>query len=365
MLEERQNRLQKLMQKEDIDCLVLAPGVDMFYTSGVQIKPSERLHAVILPQEGEQQFLCPSFEESRISKVLKNGTTRIWDEDENPFSLLAEILKELNLDKKEIALDNKLWFEWFLKIKNNLPKANFHDCTAIVQKARLTKSPLEIKIMKRASKIAAEAIIAVQEEAEVGMTETDLQEMIQKELSKEKEAEQSFAIIQSGENTAYPHLSSTGKKLQKGEPLLIDAGPVYKGYIGDVTITSVVGNEPSKRFLEIYDIVYEANRTAHKASREGAKAESVDQAARKVINNAGYGDYFTHRLGHGLGLEVHEAPYMVEGNKLVLKEGMCHTIEPGIYIEGEFGIRIEDDVVVRKDQCEFLYEVPRRIWELS
>ncbi|MCF2143717.1 MAG: Xaa-Pro peptidase family protein [Candidatus Heimdallarchaeota archaeon] len=361
MVTARMKRLQELLKETASQCLILVPGVDLFYATGLNIHASERLTALVLPAEGKPVVLCPSFEKSRIEKIFTHGTIRTWEEDEDPFKLLAKIIAELGAEAGKISMDNKLWFEWFLRIKKELPKVEFSDASKVVQIARLIKTEEEIAIMRKASEIAATAIINTFKQVEPGMNETEIAAIVRKELA--KEGTPAFALVQSGANSSFPHGAPTGRTIEKNDVLLIDAGPIYEGYFGDVTITSVIG-EPSDKFLEIYDIVYNANRAAFAASKEGAIAEEVDKAARDFITEKGYGKYFTHRLGHGIGIEGHERPYIVKGNKLVLQAGMCHTIEPGIYIEGSFGVRIEDDVVVRKDGCEFLYEVPRRIWEL-
>ncbi len=360
MIEERQKRLKELMGYTGSDCLILFPGVDLFYATGVLTHASERLTCVILPKDYDPIFICPSFEKSRFQKDVKIGSIEIWEEDEDPFKLLGKIVTELEMENKQISLDNKLWFEWFLKIQGFLPKATFIDSTDIVQAARIIKAEGEIEIMREATRIASDAIIKTFEQVSPGMTETEVSKMISEELS--KYGRPAFGLVQSGPNSALPHGAPTGRTIEKNDVLLIDAGPWYKGYMGDITITSVIG-EPSEKFKKIYDIVYRANRAAFETSKEGVKCEDVDIAARNLITKDGFGEYFTHRLGHGIGIEGHEAPYMVNGNKLVLKTGMCHTIEPGIYIEGEFGVRIEDDVVVRKDSCEFLYETPRFLWK--
>ena len=361
MIEDRQKNLRKLMKENNSECLILVPGVDLFYSTGLVTHASERLTAAIIPQDEEPIMICPSFEKTRIQKGIITGSIRTWEEDQDPFNLLGKTIEELGIEKKQIALDNKLWFEWYLKIRNALPEAKFVDSKSIVQKSRLIKSEKEIAILRKATEIASKCIIETFNEVSIGMTEIEIAGIVSDKLTKAS-GRTAFAIAQTGPNSAVPHGGPTERKIQKNEVLLIDAGPIYQGYYGDITITSVIG-EPEEKFKKIYDIVYRANRAAYQTSKEGTIAENVDKAARELITNEGYGKYFTHRLGHGIGIEGHEAPYMVNGNKLVLKEGMCHTIEPGIYIEGEFGVRIEDDVVVRKNSCEFLYESPRRIWE--
>ncbi len=360
MIEERIERLKQLMESSGSEGLVLFPGVDLFYATGLRTHASERLIAAIIPREGDPVLICPSFEKTRMEKSFTYGSIRIWEEIENPFRLFGNTIKELNLESKQLALDNKLWFEWFLKIRKQLPDSNFVDASDVILQSRLTKSEEEIQIMRRASAIAANSIINTFKQVTPGMTELEIVNIVNKDLS--KKANPAFALVQSGPNSALPHGNPSERKIEKDDILLIDAGPILDGYFGDITITSVIG-KPSAKFEEIYNIVYNANRAAFNLAKEGAIAEQLDIAARELIEKKGFGKYFTHRLGHGIGVEGHERPYIVKGNNLVLKEGMCHTIEPGIYLEGEFGVRIEDDVVIRKGNCELLFDTPRRIWE--
>lgn len=361
MIEARQARLKELMKKNDVQCLVLFPGVDLFYTTGLQIHPSERLTSAILPVNDEPIFICPNFEKTRMEKGLTTGSVRTWEEDEDPFKLLTKVLEEFDCANNKISLDNKLWFEWFLKIQKELPKADFVDATNIVQKARIIKSEEEIILLKEASKIAATSIFSAYQEVEPGMTEIEISRIVIKKLT-ETADRAAFSIAQTGPNSAIPHGGPTKRKLQENDVLLIDAGPFYKGYVGDITMTFKIG-KGIKDFEKVYDIVLKANRAAFDYAKEGRVAEEVDKTARKVITTANYGKYFTHRLGHGLGIEGHEPPYLVHGNKLILQAGMCHSIEPGIYLPGKFGVRIEDGAVIRKDSCEILYKTPRRTWE--
>jgi Xaa-Pro dipeptidase len=361
MVEKRLRKIRQLLKEEELAGVVLVPGVELFYATKLDIHPSERLTAIIIPADEEPQFICPGFEKSRLEKEFNFGEIHPWDENQDPFKLLGKRLKVLDLATKRIALDSKLWFEWFLRIQKVLPKTEFTDSKKIIGQARLTKTEEELKIMRKATQIAAEAITETHAAIEEGMTELDIQKMVLVKLEELPQSKPAFALVQSGPNSALPHGSPTKRKVKKNDPILIDAGPKYRGYIGDITITSVLG-KPSKKFEEIYDIVYAANRAAYKAVKEGMVAEAIDKIARDIITDAGYGPYFTHRLGHGIGLETHEPPYLVKDNKQILQAGMCHSIEPGIYIEGEFGIRIEDDVVVKEEGCEFLFEPERKIW---
>lgn len=191
------------------------------------------------------------------------------------------------------------------------------------------------------------------------MTESEVGRIVNEKMSKRSNAPAS-SLVQSGPNSAIPHGSASDRKIEPNDVLLIDGGTTVAGYKGDITITTVIG-QPSERFKKIYDIVFRANRAAFDTARAGIPCESLDKTARELITSEGFGTYFTHRLGHGIGLEGHEHPYIVTGNTQKIETGMAFTIEPGVYILGEFGIRIEDDVAITKDGAERLSTVPREL----
>ncbi len=220
MLKDRQKRLKDFMKTDGSECLLLFPGVDLFYSTGLETHASERLTVAIIPTETDPIIICPSFEKTRLERGLGTGSIRTWEENENPFELLGKILQELDVDQKQISLDNKLWFEWFLKIREQIPKATFVDAKAIVQASRLIKSEGEISLLREAAKIAAHSIRDTIAEVEVGMTELEIAKIVDEKLSKAS-GTTAFAIVQSGPNTAVPHAGPSERKIEKNDSVVI------------------------------------------------------------------------------------------------------------------------------------------------
>lgn len=353
----RHEKIKELMEQKGVEILVVPPSSNFIYLFRAELSMRERLICGVLALDEEPFILCPAFEKERIEREtgIKNVVT--WKEEENPYNVLKE-----NISKKAeiIALENSAPFWVYLQLKKVFSEAKFEGGDNVISPIRAVKEPAEIERIRKAIELGVKGMLETINNLTEGQTEREVQEIVQKRMT-ELSGELSWALVQFGENTAIPHSSSTNKKLQKGMAVLIDAGTSVDRYYGDITITTSFGN-PSKEFLEIFEIVQEANNKALETSREGVEAEKVDLAARKVIEQAGYGAYFTHRLGHGLGLDVHEEPYIVQGNTKKLQRGNVHTDEPGIYIPGKFGVRIEDDVLVDK-KSERLYEFDRYLWE--
>ena len=279
-----------------------------------------------------------------------------WKEDENPFVVLKQ---EISTDVRRIAIEPTTPFEIYSKIKKQFPNAEYLDGGFLIREMRSIKDDSEIERMKKSGEYTYKGILSTIENLKEGLTELEILKLAQNEMTS-LSGETSWALVQIDENSAIPHGPPSTKKLQKDSVILIDAGTTYDNYFADITVTTVFG-KASEEFLKIYEIVEQANEAALQKSKEGVPAEQVDFAARNVIENAGYGEYFTHRLGHGLGLEVHEDPYIVKGNEERLVNGNVHTDEPGIYIPNKFGIRIEDDVLVGKNS-ERLVTFDRHIW---
>jgi Xaa-Pro dipeptidase len=301
--------------------------------------------------------ICHSFEEERIRRSSTVTDVRTWEEDENPFELSGRCFRELRMPSSTILLDGNMPFNFYFRLQTVMPQFEFVDGSPLMFAARITKSAEEITLLRRASSFTAEGILAGIEEVSPGMKESEIAQIVNEQMSK-RSGEPASCLVQSGPNSAIPHGSASDRKIEPNDVLLIDGGTFVSGYKGDITITTVIG-EPSARFKKIYDIVYRANRAAFDAARPGVPCENLDKIARDLIVSEGFGQYFTHRLGHGIGLEGHEHPYLVNGNTQKLETGMAFTIEPGIYILGEFGIRIEDDVAITEDGAERLSTVPR------
>ncbi len=334
-------RLKSHMRKSQIENLIVSLGINFRYIFGLMEEPSERLLIGIIEAEGSPKMLVPSFEVDRIKKITGVKDCRGWEETSDPYSLLSELI---TLEKgKRIAIEPKMWFSTYKKLAKNLPGMEFVSAESIFDPLRSVKDDYEQKFLLEASQKSGNAIVETLNELEIGISEIEVQSLLKEKLlwgSKEK----SFALVQFGNNSSLPHYPGGDRKLKKNDVVLIDAGGTIQNYCGDITITTVFG-KASQRFKEIYDIVFTANKRGKEAVIANKLPSEVDSATREYISSKAYGKYFTHRTGHGIGLEVHEHPYIVGNNQIPLIPGNVFTIEPGIYLPGEFGVRIEDDVI--------------------
>ena len=345
-LDERKSRIEKakeLMHKNNIDALIIEPGSSFSYFVGFPWWKSERFFGAILPANGDFVYICPKFEEDRAKELILFGNDiRTWEEDESPFKLTAQFLKENSISTGKIGFDETTRFFITDEISKEISGADIVSATPVTAGCRMIKSPAELALMKKANEGMLHAYKAVFNSLEAGMTQYDINELIAAAFRALKLG--GGADVQLGEFTAYPHGSIKPQKLKEGDVVLIDGSGVLEGYHGDVTRTTVFG-EPSKLQRERWELVKKAQSTAFATIKPGVPCEDIDAAARNVINNAGYGPgykNFWHRLGHGIGMDVHEWTYLVKGNKTKLQPGMCFSNEPGIYVVGEFGIRLED-----------------------
>lgn len=330
----RAQGLVKSFRGKQVAAMFLEPGSNFRYLTGLEMGRSERLTAAILTAKGEIHLVGPAFEEERLSRAQATLRIHTWREDEDPMRLVSEIISEGSSDKIVAVGPTTRFFvvEW---MRLELPGHNFVHAGSFIEEARLHKDPAEISAMRQACKETLSMMARIPRLAKEGMTELELAREI------------GGGIVQFGENAAVPHGGPTDRRLRKGDVVLVDTGNNVEGYWSDLTRTFFFGRKTAM-FREVYAIVEKAQKAAIEAVKPGATCQSVDRAAREVIEEAGYGEYFTHRTGHGLGLDVHERPYCVNGNKTRLRSGMVVTIEPGIYLPGRFGVRIEDDVVVTK-----------------
>jgi Xaa-Pro aminopeptidase len=329
------------MRNSNIETLVIPLGINFRYLFGLLEEPSERLLVGIIKTEGSPKLLVPSFELDRLKKMTGISECIGWEETQDPFFILSELLH--HKDGKKIGIDPKMWFSVYDRIARGIPAHDLIPAEELIYSLRAVKDEQEQELILKASQISADMIVEALGELKIGISEVEVQSILKQKLhggSNEKE----FALVQFGENSALPHYHGGTKKLQKDDVVLIDAGRSIDNYWGDITITSVFG-KASKRFKEIFDIVYSANEKAKEAANRKKLPAEIDESARNYITNKGYGEYFSHRTGHGIGLEVHEHPYIVGNNRKPLNSGNVFTIEPGIYLPGQFGVRIEDNVV--------------------
>jgi Xaa-Pro dipeptidase len=268
-------------------------------------------------------------------------------------------MEQRGLNNGRFAVDDNLYAVQLLSMINALPGIEFVAMGDLLGGLRITKSTDEIDKIRQAGKIVDEVVEEVRKNAKPGMTEIEIAALMEFEMRKRGSEGPSFeTIVGSGPNSALPHYNAGERKVNLGEFMVLDFGAIYKGYCSDTTRTLCMG-EPTDKMREVYNVVKEAQEIGVRTVRAGIKAKEVDEAVRKHISDKGYGEYLTHRTGHGLGLEIHEEPYISGISESILKPGMVFSIEPGVYINGEFGVRIEDIVVVTEDGCERMNNYPR------
>jgi Xaa-Pro dipeptidase len=360
-VEERQDRVEKarkLMAEQGIDALLMSGGTSMIYFSNVRWWLSERMMSLVVPAKKDAFVVCPAFEEERAREQLDlgpfGGQTQVytWEEHEDPYAMVAQGLKDRGISGGKIGIEEKTYFVYANGIARSAPTFTPVDAIPITAGCRGVKDAHELDLMRLASKVTLRAYKAAYEAMEEGMTQTEFAGLVSK--AHQQQGYRGGAGVQVGEYSALPHGSATPQVIREGTILLIDGGCGVEGYRSDLSRTFVLG-EPTDKMKEVFEIELRAQTAALAAAKPGVACEAVDAAARKVIEDAGYGPgykYFTHRVGHGMGMDGHEWPYLVKGNKLPLAPGMTFSDEPGIYLRGEFGVRLEDDMVITDDGAE-------------
>ncbi len=346
-----------LMAQNSLDYCIATPGTNFYYMAGIDTFRMERFIGVILAAEGDPFIICPSFEEERLRKETFINDFYPWKEEDNPYEILGKIIKDRGRKYRTAGLEPTTHFETYVKLKEHMTGMEFRDGAFLFSAMRRKKTEEEIEALKKAVDITEENIDYSLKHLKAGMKEHDLKTYI---TGDEK-------LVQFGETSSYPHSEGGENILQKNDVVLIDKGDIWDKYHSDITRTAYFGMV-SEEFLKIWHIVRQARDGAIEKAGPGIPCELVDKAARDVIEKEGYGPYFTHRTGHGLGLDIHETPYLVKGNRDVLEAGNVVTIEPGIYLPGKFGVRIEEDVVITETGTKILSrkpEVPVIIEDLS
>jgi Xaa-Pro aminopeptidase len=347
----RLDRARRLAAEAGVDALVVTPGPDLQYLAGVVKHSHERLSALVLPTQDEAAFVVPRLERPGLdgSGVDQAGINVLdWVDGEDPHGLVAACLD----GAKRVALASDMPALHVLGLRDALPLATQELATPVLRELRMRKDPDEVEYLRRAG-AAIDAVHAqVPGWLRPGRTEAEVGADITAGILAAGHSEAAFVIVGSGPNGASPHHEVSDRVIEAGDVVVVDiGGPLPEGYNSDCTRTYVVGG-PTDEVSEVYAVLQRAQAAAVAAARPGVSAESVDEAARAIIRDAGYGEFFVHRTGHGIGLEVHEEPYIVAGNALTLEPGMAFSIEPGIYFPERWGARIEDIVVVTDDGCE-------------
>jgi Xaa-Pro aminopeptidase len=359
-LAERMSRARDGLQHAGFDALLVTPGADLRYLTGYHALPLERLTALVLPAKGRPCLVVPALEEpaAHASPISRLGVQIVpWQETEDPVTLVSSLLKGTST----VALDDHMWAEKVLRFRAAMPNAQQVLAGPVLRHLRMRKSTSEIQALRGAGAAIDRVHARMAEWLCVGRTEREVGRDIADAIITEGHERVDFVIVASGPNGASPHAEVSDRVLEAGDTVVVDIGGTTEaGYCSDETRTYSLGNPPTD-FGDYYAVLLRAQVAACAQARPGVTAESVDAAARDIIAAAGYGDAFLHRTGHGIGLESHEDPYIVAGNNTVLEPGMAFSIEPGIYLPGKHGARIEDIVVVTDDGIERLNLRPREL----
>ncbi|MBW8868032.1 MAG: aminopeptidase P family protein [Acidobacteria bacterium] len=364
--EERRARIErarKIMGEQKIDAIILAGGTSLNYFTGIRWGNSERLTAVVIPKIGNPYIVTPAFEEDRTREQLARGPMEhtdvaIWQEDESPFDRVAQGLKDRGIATGRLGVEETAKFVFADSIAGAAPGLHITSATPVTAGCRMIKEQHELDLMRLACEATLTCYEAVFKALKPGMTQDDCSSLIAAAYG--RLGFPGFASVQVGEYTALPHGSITPQTIREGTIIMIDDGCTVDGYQSDITRTFVLGKATDK-MKKVFDIVHQAQSAALKAARPGVPLESIDAAAREVIVDAGYGPgfkYFSHRVGHGMGMDGHEWPYLVKNNMfgwekaLTLQPGMVFSDEPGVYIKGEFGVRLEDDMHITANGAE-------------
>ncbi len=362
--DERRARIEKarrLMAEQGMAALMLTGGTSLLYFSNIRWGLSERLFSMVVPAKGEPFYVLPAFEADRAQEQIDLGPfgagkadIRLWQEDESPYERIVQGLKDRGVTTGRLGIEETVRFVFSDGVAKAAPSLVLVSATPVTAGCRAVKDAHEIELMRLASEVTLGAYAAAFAAVKDAMTQSEFAGLVSAAHS--RLGFSGGAGVQVGPYSASPHGSIAPQRIREGSILLIDGGCNVEGYSSDLSRTFVLGKATDK-MKQVFDIVHRAQEAAVKAARPGLACEAVDAAARKVIVDAGYGPdykYFTHRVGHGLGMDGHEWPYLVRGNKLPLQAGMTFTDEPGIYIRGEFGVRLEDDMLITASGAELL-----------
>jgi Xaa-Pro dipeptidase len=352
-LEARRERARELMASAQpaLDALYVTAGSSsLYYFTGIRWGLSERLMALVLPRSGDPVLVCPAFEADRMREVSKfPAEFRTWEEDENPYELAAKSLADRGLRTGHIGVEERVPFVFYDGLRRAAAGFEFSSATPVTLTCRAQKSPAELALMRLACAATVDCFRAVFASLRAGMSEREVGSLVSHGF--EKMGLSGGALVLFGPWAAQPHGTSQPQKLKEGEVVLIDGGTSVEGYQSDVTRTTVFGT-PADKHRRAFDAVHHAQEATLEAARAGRISGSVDDAARATIAGAGYPEgyrVFTHRVGHGIGLDGHEHPYLVRGSRTMLAPGMTFSNEPGIYLKGDFGLRLEDDMAILAD----------------
>jgi len=361
VFKDRMKALRSLGKKAGIDAFLVVSDKNMWHLAGFSVLAIERFAGIIVPVDTDNPTaIVPKLEESKAREKSAVKEIKTYSDSASPALILEKAVKELGLEGATFGVEGLLPFRFYRMLVACSADIKTRDASAMFSQLRIMKSEEELGMIEKAADVVAEGIRAGTDFIKPGVSELTISCQIERVIKESGGESIPFCIVLSGSNSAFPHGETSNRKVQKKDVVLVDVGAVFNGYYGDLTRTFFVGKVTRKE-REVYDIVAEAHEKAIGSVRPGVSAEKVDAAARNVIENAGFGKYFTHRTGHGLGLEVHEEPYICEGNEVALQPGMVFTIEPGIYLSGKFGVRIEDNIAVSDNGKRMLSHISKEL----
>ena len=355
----RRAKVQEHLKEAGLAALIVVPGANLHYLTGVRMGLSERVTAMVLPAEGEPRFVVPGFEAERVRRQSQIAGLFSYADEEGPGGAAARAIEGLSIAGQRVAADYRsvrlLESELFKGASGDFVIA---DAAPLLASLRARKDEAELVALEKAAALVEKAIDVVRRMVAPGVREDEIGAAVDKVIREAGPEAVGGSMIVSGERTAIPHATTTNKEIASGDLVWADIVISYQGYYGDITRTFVAGL-PDRELAEVYRVVHDAQQAARRAARPGITGAQLDAVARDYIAAKGYGQYFTHRTGHGLGLEGHEEPYIVAGNDVPLVPGNVFTIEPGVYLPGRGGVRIEDDIAITKDGARSLTNYPR------
>lgn len=355
---QRMARAAEEAARRDMAALVITPSPDYRYLTGYEPPLLERLTALVIRPGADPVLVVPELEAPLAAASPVGGGVEVlsWRDGVDPYELTARLLWAGG----EVGANDRMWASHLLELQRAAGGASFASAGAVLAPLRMRKDPEELELLSRAAHAADRAFARIREERLADRREVEVSRRLGELLVEEGHDRADFAIVASGANGASPHHDPGDRTIGPGDVVVMDFGGQLGGYFSDITRTVALAEQPTDAG-EVHAIVREAQEAGFRAVGPGVPAQEVDRAVRRVIERAGYGDRFIHRTGHGIGLDVHEAPYIVEGNEETLADGMCFSIEPGVYLEGRFGVRIEDIVAVTGGGGRRLNEAPREL----
>ncbi|HET7702366.1 MAG TPA: Xaa-Pro peptidase family protein [Candidatus Limnocylindrales bacterium] len=364
----RLDRLSALVEERGLAAALIGVGPDLDYLTGYRAMPLERLTMLVVVAGEAPVLVAPRLEEPAARAGLRTAVEIVtWMETDDPHALVAACVERARgRASATIAVSDRLWSLHLLRLQAAAPGMRWVSATQVLRELRMVKDADEIELLRLAGAAADRVVDQIASGRLVGRTEADVAREVRERLLAEGHEHAEFAIVASGPNSASPHHEASDRVIQAGEPIVLDIGGSLGGYGSDTTRTLwVTGGDgadgPTEEFRNLFGVLLAAQQAASRAVRPGVAAEAIDRTARDVIDGEGYGENFFHRTGHGIGLEGHEEPYLVAGNDETLAEGMAFSVEPGIYLPGRYGARIEDIVVCGPDGPIVLNNEPREL----